>query len=430
MKHKGLNAPSTMLLLVRGRQPKPITPFLAAIVMTAILTLPVVGAQAQVFTTLYSFTGGSDGAYPWNGLALDKAGHLYGMTTNGGIINGFGVVFELQSSQTRWHETVLHSFDGSDGCCPYFNNLVFDGKGNLYGTTSSDGNGYGTAFQLTPNQDGSWTENILHNFAGGGDGITPSSGVTFDAQGNLYGVTSGGGGKGCAEFAGCGVVYELSPASNGSWTETILHRFTGGADGSGPNAVLVDKQGRVYGTAVNGGKVLGSGVAFELAPSGTGWKFQVIYNFTVSSAYPLGPLAIDGQGNLYGTESVGGIFNAGAVFELTRPRTATGLWTHNTLYSFNGSTDGYNPTSGVTFDTVGNLYGTTSGGGISGSLGSVFELKSSQGVWAFFLLHGFTGGSDGDSPYAGVVSDSVGQLYGTTTNVQGGGWGTVYEVTP
>jgi hypothetical protein len=402
--------------------------FLPAILMAAILTLPLAGAQAQTFTTLYTFTGGTDGASPWNGLALDPAGNLFGMTVNGGIINGFGVVFELQPSPAGWNETVPHSFDGSDGCCPFFNTPVFDAKGNLYGTTSSDGNGYGTVFQLTPNQGGSWTETILHNFAGGSDGITPASGVVFDAEGNLYGVTSGGGGKGCSEFAGCGVVYELSLGSGGSWKETILHQFTGGPDGSGPNAVLVDNQGRIFGTAVNGGRKQ-SGVAFELTRSGQAWNFQVIYDFAPNGAYPLGPMAIDGQGNLYGTESAGGIFFAGAVFKLAPSGTGS-AWTHRTLYNFSGGSDGINPTSGVTFGTAArNLYGTTSGGG-SGSLGSVFELKRVEGAWEFVLLHDFADNGDGDSPYAGVVFDKEGRLYGTTTDVQSGTWGTVYRITP
>jgi len=429
MKHPALKAMRTMLL-VPARQPRLITPFLTAIVMAAILTFAVAGAQAQTFTTIYNFSGGADGSSPWDGLALDQAGHLFGMTTYGGTgENGWGVVFEMQRTNGNWKESVIHNFDNSDGCCPFFNTPVFDGKGNLYGATSSNGPGYGAAFRLTPHSDGKWTEKILHIFGGGSDGISPSSGVVFDSQGNLYGVTSAGGGKGCAEFAGCGTVYELSPVADGSWKERVLHRFTGGNDGGGPNAVAIDKEGRVYGTGNTGGTGNGAGVAFQFVHSAQGWKFKVIHNFGSSGAYPLGPLALDALGNIYGTESVGGTFGAGEVFELIRPRTITGVWKEKTLYSFTGGSDGGNPTSGVSFDKSGNLYGTTSGGDVGGG-GSVFKLKHSQGAWTFVLLHDFTGGNDGDSPYAGVVFDSTGTLYGTTTNVQSGAyWGTVYEIT-
>lgn len=428
MKYTSLTA--MRMLPVRAKQP--IVSLLAAVFAAAVLALLVPAVQAQTLTTLYNFTGGNDGASPWNGLTLDKAGNLYGMTTNGGIYNGFGVVFEMKLTNGNWKETVIHYFNGGgDGCCPFFNTLVFDQKGNLYGTTNDDGPGYGTVFQLTPHSNGRWSEKILYNFGAGSDGFDPVGGVVFDSQGNLYGVTSGGGGLGCAEFSGCGTIYELSPTPNGFWKETVLHRFTGGLDGSGPNALVIDTQGHIYGTAVNGGSGTGAGVAFQLARSGPDWQFQVIYDFDTNSAYPLGPLTLDPQGNLYGTVSAGGLFGYGAVFELIRPPAITGVWKATTLYSFMGGGDGFDPASGVTFDQAGNLYGTTAGGGSAGNLGSVFELKPTQGGWLFVLLHDFQGDTDGDSPYAGVIFGSAGQIYGTTTNVQSGAyWGTVYEITP
>ncbi len=178
-------------------------------------------------------------------------------------------------------ETILHTFtNGTDGGNPYYQ-LAFDSKGNLYGAAQSGGtDGGGVVFELTPNSDGMWTQTILYNFTGfygTGDGAFPTGGVTFDGKGNLYGVTSFGG------TYSQGIVYELSPGSNGTWTETILYSFTGGVDGSGlflAQGLALDSSGNLYGTTINGG-TNGYGVVFEISPGSNGtWTETVLHSFT------------------------------------------------------------------------------------------------------------------------------------------------------
>ena len=210
---------------------------------------------------LYTFNGGSDGAYPGAPLIFDAEGNLYGTTSEGGTTScnppyGCGTVFKLTPSGT---ETVLYRFGGADGNSPA--GLVFDAEGNLYGTTfyggiTSDCSGYqpgcGVVFELTP----SGMETVLYSFTGGADGAYPSGGLIFDSEGNLYGATQNGGAY------GCGVIFELSP----SGTETVLYSFTGGDDGAVPNGPLVfDSQGNLYGTTLYGGAKL-VGTVFKLAP--------------------------------------------------------------------------------------------------------------------------------------------------------------------
>jgi uncharacterized repeat protein (TIGR03803 family) len=225
------------------------------------------------FKVLHSFTGGADGAIPFAGLVGDPAGNLYGTTYFGGATSacyppyGCGVVFKLSPSGT---ETVLYSFTGLDGFNP--NGLVRDAAGNLYGTTVVTwlGNqevGAGVVFKLSPNR----TETVLYSFTGGADGGFPQAGVIRDSAGNFYGTTYfGGGSSACPVFDNsCGVVFKLSPTG----TETVLHSFTGGADGGNPNAGLIqDAAGNLYGTTILGGATstcelpYWCGVVFKLAP--------------------------------------------------------------------------------------------------------------------------------------------------------------------
>src|SRR6202020_2077816 len=273
-------------------------------------------------------------------------------------------------------QTVLHSFAGgtADGTAPDIG-VVADKTGNLYGTTQYGGAaGNGTVFQLSPpsTKGGAWTETVLYSFQGGLDGYTPYAGVVLDAVGNLYGTTIYGGEN------NLGIVYELSPPalSGGTWTETILHVFTGGSDGS----------------------------------------------------YPSGNLKIDGKGNLYGTTQHGGTergdcgLGCGTVFEMTPPATKGTAWIESILYAFTGyvsSTsqgDGAFPQAALIMDTEGSLYGTTFRGGANpscwGGCGTVFRLHLANGTWTESVLHRFTGGSDGSQPLSSLIL-SKGSLYGT-----------------
>lgn len=326
-------------------------------------------------TILHVFQG-SDGAQPVAGVILDSQGNLYGTTAGGGstssvcIANGgnegCGVVFKLKLNSTgTWTYRILHSFNFSDGAFPY-GSLVFDALGNLYGTARSGGTyGGGIVFELTPNASGSWTESVLHDFGGGGaDGQNPLGGLTRDAHGNLYGSTYEGGSSGsCPLDVGCGTVFELTPGSGGNWIEQVLYTFNGHADGGFPQSSLtLDSRGRLYGT--------GSTVVFEVTPNLDGtWSETVLHTFPPPSpvhddgSYPYAGVSFDSAGNLYGTTAQGGCAGYGVVYELSP--TSEG-WTETIVHTFYGV--GSNPDSPPLFDPAGNLYGTTSGGSL------VFEI--------------------------------------------------------
>jgi uncharacterized repeat protein (TIGR03803 family) len=216
-------------------------------------------------TVLHSFNNnGTDGYSPWGGLTIDALGNLYGTTAAGGAYNQ-GTIFELTPTASgSWTETLLHSFNdnGTDGSRPY-DTLIFDASGNLYGATELGGTyNHGAVFELTPKVGGGWTEKVLHSFDENGvDGYDPWAGLVLDAAGNLYGTTLGGG------ASSCGVVFKLTPASGGSWTEKIMHSFTSEpTDGCAPRAGLTfDASGNIYGTT-NAGGANGGGTVFEITP--------------------------------------------------------------------------------------------------------------------------------------------------------------------
>ncbi len=377
---------------------------------------------------LHSFNdNGMDEYYPFAGLISDAAGNLYGTTAAGGTYGG-GTVFELTlQAGVGWTEQVLHNFgNGTDGSGP-FAGLIFDAVGNLYGTTEEGGSsGWGIVFELTPTSGGGWTETVLHSFQHNGtDGYVPVAGLIFDAAGNLYGTTSGGGTYGNCTYFGCGTVFELTPTSGGGWTEQVLHDFGNGTDGAKPSAgVTFDAAGNLYGTTVEGGTYT-DGTVFELTPTaGGGWTEQVLWNFGsgTDGAGPYASLIFDAAGNLYGTTWAGGVYGAGTVFELTS--TAGGGWTEQVLHSLSGDgTDGANPDAVLTFDAAGNLYSTTYEGGAYScggpGCGTVFEMMpTAGGGWTEQVLHSFGSGRDGAEPAAGLIFDAAGNLYGTT-------WGAV-----
>jgi uncharacterized repeat protein (TIGR03803 family) len=324
--------------------------------------------KAGKMTWLYRFNAPKSNT-PEAGLLRDKAGHLYGTTVLGGdtkcYSSGCGTVFRLNSTGKK--ETVLYKFSGTpDGSMPTAP-LIEDAAGNLYGTTYSGGtSGYGTVFKL----DTTGNETILHSFAGppsgGGDGALAYEGLTRDAAGNLYGVTAGGG------ASGKGVVYKLDIAGS----ETLLYSFRGGSDGAEPNSVLVpDTAGNLYGTTDRGGNGqcggTGCGTVFELTPqSGGTWTESILYVFCSRSncadgEFPQG-LTLDAAGNVYGTTVFGGRYQncnvdaCGVVFKLDAGGKET------VLHNFTGGADGGGPggpTARVIMDSAGNLYGTTQIGG-------------------------------------------------------------------
>jgi uncharacterized repeat protein (TIGR03803 family) len=376
---------------------------------------------------------------PTGGVVVANASHLYG-TTQGGGANDDGTVFELTESGGAWTENVIYSFSGGtgDGAFPTGGLLLHAGK--LYGTAGGGTYGDGTVFELAPKGGGGWMETVLYNFgATASDGRYPTGGLAIDAAGDLYGATSGGGRQlkcGGSAKSGCGTVFELKEAS-GVWTETVLHNFGGAGDGQIPLSVIY-RAGHLYGTTEDGG-ASGEGTLFELAEVGGTWRYKLLYSFqgfaTNDGAIPGGGVILDASGDLWGTTVQGGVgLNNGIVFELTQ---AAGVWTEQVILSFPGSLgvdpDGLIP-SGLTYSrSTGNFYGTMlENGGSSGlGFGTVFEVTpNGSGGWTASPLWIFTNTPDGAFPSSGVTLDSAGNLYGTTQ--QGGtfGEGAVYEVTP
>jgi len=378
----------------------------------------------------------TNGASPQGALITDGKGNFFGTSSSGGAKNCSsncpGLVFQLSSAGVL---TVIHVFSGPDGLNPD-GTLIRDSKGNLYGTTISGGASQsGVVFELSPQGNGTWTETVLHSFSGNPDGTEPRGAIALDAKGNLYGATSGGGGN--TE----GIVYELSPQGDGTWTESILHTFGATGDNGLPiGGVTLDNAGNIFGTTAYGGRDR-EGEVYELVPNGSGqWSERILYGFSGFSdgSDPMTPVTLDAAGNIYGSTQGGGYLYdvGGTVFELTRD--ARGFWIDNVLQAFAGGTDGYLP-SAVAFDAAGNLYGTTVYGGTGcyvatyGGCGIVFKLTPQVSPpWKETVLYNFQSAMDGSQPLAGVLLDNANhRLYGTTNH--GGsrlGYGTIFVIQP
>jgi len=396
---------------------------LRLLLVLVVLLASVSDVKAGTLTVLYDFQGGNDGSYPldYGRLARDASGNLFGTTQFGGSCSQ-GTIFQLtRNANGSWTESVLHTFCGSDGSVP-LGDVALDKSGNIYGTTSGDGNGTcGTVFKLSGTtlttlhaftclNDGgkpsagvildsrgnlygtasnvfeisrSGTFSVLYNFCqlpGCADGSNPTGGVVMDIAGNLYGTTSNGGDLTCIYAAnGCGVVFKLSKTGN-SWSETVLHTFTGSStDGANPfyaSLTLATQKINnvralvIYGVTSAGGQQ-GNGTVFEMLEQHNGFSFLVIHNFNCcfsDGTAPVGTLTL-ANGVLYGTNPQGGSNDSGAVFKVFRKNST---WQESILYSFINGTDGGHPYSGLTID-AGILYGLASSDG--GQFGNVFQLQ-------------------------------------------------------
>jgi uncharacterized repeat protein (TIGR03803 family) len=403
------------------------------VVFVAALILGV-HAEAATEKVLYAFNI-ADGEYPYNGVVFDNAGNLYGTTFYGGGHycngSGCGIVFKLTpGGDGTWTERAIYTFTGGmDGSHPY-SHLLFDAAGNLYGTTfgnyAGGGTGFGTAYRLSPQTDGSWKFSLLHTFTGGKDGAQPSGPMAFDQAGNLYGASFTGGND------NLGTVFQLSPASGARWKETVLHSFTGGEDGSYPADGVLAANGKVYGTTEQGGTgcgQLGCGVVFELAPTGSGgWKEILLHRFVdgPDGEGALG-LVFDSSGDLYGAAG-GGNKNycgggCGLVFRLSP--LSDGTWQDTVLHNFNGD-NGEGPET-LSFDTNGRVFGVAGGGGLGAGL--IFELNPNEN-WAETVIYQFSGGGDGGDPLRPLALDTTGNLYGTAVHGGAGNVGVVFEIVP
>jgi hypothetical protein len=427
---------------------------------------------------LYSFQGRTnDGSVPAGRVVFDKAGNLYGATTDGGM------VYQLAPPARQgdpWTETILYVFQGNskgDGANPS-GGLVIDGSGNLYGVTAYGGTGNcvllgglvgcGTVYEVSPPKvrGEPWTETVLYSFPTAKQGYLPNGDLVFDNAGNLYGATTFGGGYGttCNGFYQyCGAVFELSPpkSKGGKWTEKVLYGFKGVAagaqfgDGANPNGGLVlDSKGAIYGTTYFGGNNVkgecqggvggtGCGIVFKLIPpsqKGGKWTKKVLHQFDgKDGSNSAAGVDFDGNGNLYSTTFFGPPNGSGLVFELKKPFGGGHAWTETVLHIFSDGNDGAGPAAGVIFDKRGNLYGTTATATNRSAQGNVFQIRPPTrkgGSWAFGVLYTFSGNPDGAQPSAAVVLDQAGNIYGTTrdggagTGCGYGACGTVFELSP
>ena len=330
---------------------------------------------------------------------------------------------------------VLHSFGtAGDGTVPA-GAPVLDGEGNLYGVTGGGGTGQcsdygcGTVYELMPGNNGKWKEVILHSFTAGSDGAGPWGAPVFDVSGDLYGAMVGD-----SSYA-VGGVFELIPKPGG-WSNDVIY-----ASGAGPGLVM-DGSGNLYG-GIGDGRYKYYGAIAELSPGSGGWNYADLYDFCSQYGCPDGwglyyPLIWDGPDKLYGTTYYGGmglqqcLYGCGVIFRMIRE--SDGMWSYHVLHRFDPSTkDGLSPAAGLVMDAAGNFYGNTVGGGPN-KTGTVFKLAYSGGRWKETQLYAFPNCADGCLPSGTMVFDKAGNLYGTASGgiVACGGetCGTVFKLTP
>jgi hypothetical protein len=414
---------------------------LALVFVVTAMTIAVQPAQAQTFQVLHNFTGGSDGANPLDGLTIDRNGNLYGTASAGGNqaygctgsygTTGCGAVFELARSGSGWILRPLYDFQGGNDSGNPGYGVVFGPDGALYGLTNGGGgcNNYsvcGNVFRLAPlptrcpSFTCSWVETILHPFTGQPDGSLPSSRVTFDSAGNMYGLTFFGG------LYNGGAVYELSRNGAG-WIENVIYSFNingSNSEGFPGGQLAIDAAGNLYSSAECNVKMgCFYGEVWELQPSQQGWNESVLFQFNGNNGYaPYSGVIRDASGNLYGTNSgnTGGGNSSANVYELSP---SNGGWNYTLLYDYGDF--GEDSTDALTMDSAGNLYGADS---ITGD-GYIFKLTHSQNGWTFSRLHSFSG-PDGAGASGQIVIDRAGNLYGTTGAGGTYGYGVIWEITP
>jgi uncharacterized repeat protein (TIGR03803 family) len=403
------------------------------IIVAALLgfSLSVV-AEAQTYTVLHNFNGVADGANPVAGLTIDRTGNLYGTASAGGNW-GYGTVYRLAPSGSNWNFSVLYTFlglgyQGTDAGAPY-SRVTIGPDGALYGTTHAGAtgdqcrelHGCGAVYRLQPVLGGTsatWKETVIYAF-GYYDGDHPNYGdVVFDQAGNLYGATFTGG----AYLQGA--VYKLAPF-NGGWKQSVIHSFSG-VDGNTPfNGPTLDRAGNLYGTTSAGG-ASGLGTVYQLTPSGSTWTANILHNFqgATDGATPSSGIVLDAGNNLYGATEVAGSGADGTAFELSSP--TVGVWNLNTLVDFVGAPPAP-PYRTLAMDSNGNLYGTSAQDGAH-QAGVVFKLTNAAGSWNYSVLHTFTGGLDGGLPFGSLLIDSSGNVYGTASTGGVYGNGVVFQI--
>jgi uncharacterized repeat protein (TIGR03803 family) len=413
---------------------------------------PSGAAAAAKLKTLHSFcTGCQDGAVPLGRVIGDSSGNFFGTTFQAGS-NFSGTVYELiATGGGKFKFKVIHEFctkaNCPDGASP-FTSLIMDTNGDIYGTTESGGtSNNGTVFELVPNADHSKYKLVtLYNFCPQQpcvDGDFPQAGLTYAGaqNGALYDGTSPlfGTARGGANNSGAsGVVYELNFVPGKTKPkEKVLYNFcaqTNCSDGALPSELIIDDQGNLFGTTLQGG-TNNQGTAFELSPSGNTFTETVLYRFCTLANCADGqssqvPLARDSSGNLYGTTEFGGAFNKGTVFKIVPNG---GSSTESVLYSFcaqSNCTDGAEPTAGVNIDASGNIIGITSvGGAFDVNGGTIFKISGGTESVLFSFCE-VAGCPTGKQPVAGLTADGSGTLFGVTSFGGQFGFGSVFRFTP
>jgi uncharacterized repeat protein (TIGR03803 family) len=379
-------------------------------------------ANAADLTTIYKFDSAT-GENPSGGLVTDKTGALYGVAHFFGV-NGGGAVFQLlppSAGQSKWTENILYSFAGGDDGDSPVSGLVRSRSGALFGVTTVGGaNNAGTVYMLTKSG-GSWTKSVPYSFPSS-DGF-PGGRLLLDDQDNIYGATQVS-------------IFRLAPPAAGqeSWTASTLYAFSATEDGHGPTGGLTGDATALYGTTRSGGSS-NQGIVFRLTPPASGdgtWTETILHDFSgTEGTSPNGDLVAKG-GNLFGTTEHGGTADEGTVFELKKPKVGHSDWRHSVLYSFSGP-DGDLPFNGLTPGKDGSLYGTTGEGGGFGKYGhgTVFQLTppaKGEKTWTETVLHSFNN-TDGNSPGLLLVT-KTGAIYGNAQYGGRGNTGNTFQILP
>lgn len=346
------------------------------------------------------------------------------------------------SSASAHKPKTLYAFCAQSGCSDGSgpNVVTFDAAGDLIGTTSTGGaHGGGTAFRLLAGGGHKWKHEVIYDFcakSGCGDGNGPSGALIEDTAGNLYGMTYAGG------TANTGTVFELMPTTHKKWKLKVLYSFAASGDGSGPVAaltyagastgVLYDGTSPLFAETLDGGSI-GDGVVFKLTPGASGWTEQLIHGFDwTDGGVPVGQMAADVTGNLFGTTLLGGTDWPGVLFEMSA---STGQET--VLYNFQDGPDGGEPGSNLLFDASGSLFGTAEIGGAHAK-GVAFKFAVDGSAWHQTILYDFCAQADcvdGSTPIGNLAMDAAGDIFGTTysggghdIDANGLGGGTVFEL--
>jgi uncharacterized repeat protein (TIGR03803 family) len=393
--------------------------------MVSITTLMLIAsAAASQPISIHNFPKNLLGCEP-SVLLMDPSGNLFGLAGDPNFDPNCGMIFELQPRSDRsWNFHVLHQ-SGKNSTFSQQGAFARDRKGNLFAATVANlyTDPQSAIVELSPISDGTWTYHTIYTF-GAGDGTLPSW-LIADDSGNLYGENFLGG------SGGGGTVFQLSPAAGDQWTETVLYNFPNGSYGGGPDGLVMDANGNLFGTTYFGGDC-SVGSVFELQPGVNGWTYSLLHSFCIGDGNaPEGGLVIDRAGNLYGVDTEGGLgcdmVGCGLVFELSPG--PDGTWTESTVANLSVANGDF--PFALTMDSKGNLFGLTGAGGGQGYFGTMFKLsRCANGQWCGDVIYRFSTDPTAKYPCCNLIVTPSGTIFGAITGASGNEeWGAVYEWT-